>query len=766
MSSNNIMNKTSKNIIDFLNENKITWGYVSRTENNLTYWDTKGKGKYDKPYCSTFNPESFKGGKHNKVYEKYVNKETWIKKVVEKTKKYPTKEISYDTSQIHCVDVDDINLNCDSLKSKYFYSLSKNKRLPHFFCVITNKDNLKLNRCRTVVKKIDVLTCQGSYLWADEKVIGSYDKIENLDLSDIWGLYNISAEEAKTDLRQVQNDDTKKLSINRPKPNISDDIIYLVFSNLSNKRYEDYENWFQIGSWLKWFYDSSPEKALQLFKMFSSKSTRQKDKELLYSDKFDNKFNSFSVKIVYKFYSFLIWLKEDNNDKYIEAQAKLSGDKKCNHIYEIKKEEFEKEHFHIITCNQFFKKIDDKWIGYNKKNFVDIVAEYDYEIEGKYGSKSVGFFTKWLKDRKRRKFNYIDWVPTFKQVPNTYNEFTGFKLDDDYEEYDEEAVHTYLKHIKFLCNENEEYFTYLLYYIAHLFQHPEQRAEVAILFKSIEGTGKDLFIDILQAIIGEEYCLRVSPTDIKRSIFGSSNGAMKHKLLLQFDEIKSKDGYQYIDDIKNLITASHINIKELYKDNMKYTNYLRIFFSTNNENPIKIKDTSRRFFILKILKIMPKSYYQTLGNLLKNKNGLKSILSFFKKLDIGDYHPSKNMPKTEFLKEMAQFNRPLIYEWLEEFTITQKKDKKFYMAVRLLKDYQSFLMDNGYKDYNINSKNFKSMLEVVEGIEYKRSRQGRGYELNKKNVIDFIKSKFNDDIPFITSDEETEDDSDESDDEY
>ncbi len=757
MSNNNITNNImEKNIIEFLNEHNIAWGYVSRCQNNknLTYWDTKGQNKYDKPYCSTFDPVSFKDGKYHKIYEKYQNKETWIKKVVDKTKKYPTDEIAYDTSKIHCVDVDDVDLNCDSLKKKYFYALSKNKKLPHFFCVITNKNKLKLNRCRTVVKKIDVLTCQGSYLWANQKVLGNFEKIENLDISDLWGLYDITPEEAKTDLRQNQNIITKNISIDRPKPKLSDDIIYFVFNSLSHKRYEDYENWFQIGSWLKWFYPL--EQALQLFKMFSSKSTRPKDKQLLYSDKFDRKFKSFNTKIVYKFYSFLIWLKEDNFDKYIEAQNRLSGDKKSNHVYEIKKEEFEKEHFHIITCNQFFKKIEDKWIGYNKKNFVDIVAEYDYEIEGKYGSKSVGFFTKWLKDRNRRKFNFIDWVPTFEPIPNTFNEFEGFKLDDEYDEFDQEAVNTYLKHIKFLCNENEEYFTYLVYYIAHLFQKPEERAEVAVLFKSIEGTGKDLFIDVLQAILGEEYCLRVAPTDIKRSIFGSSNGAMKKKILLQFDEIKSKDGYQYIDDIKNLITASHINIRELYKDNMKYTNYLRIFFSTNNDNPIKIRDTSRRFFILKILKIMPKNYYKKLGNLLKNENGLKSILSFFKKLDIGNYHPAKNMPKTEFLKEMAQFNRPLVYEWLEEFIVTQKKEKSFYTGVELLKDYQHFLLDNGYKEYTINSKTFKAMLEPIEGIEYKRSKRARGFQLYKKIIIEFIKSKFDDDIEFISSDDEEE----------
>ena len=55
-----------------------------------------------------------------------------------------------------------------------------------------------------------------------------------------------------------------------------------------------------------------------------------------------------------------------------------------------------------------------------------------------------------------------------------------------------------------LCSGDEELYGYLMKYIAHALQKPEEKPKVMLIFKSIEeGTGKGTFGELLQLIFGK-----------------------------------------------------------------------------------------------------------------------------------------------------------------------------------------------------------------------------------------------------------------------
>lgn len=701
------------NIRKFLKKHNILWGYISGVES--------------KPYKPHFNIN----GQYFK-YDGYLKDEK-SKNILLESQKYPTACICYDTSRIHCVDIDDDKLNVEKFKKKYNYCLSKNRRLPHFFCKITNYNNLHLAKYKTPIKQIDVLNGCMSWAKANEKVIINNKKIKKLDLSKIYDLYQ--SENIKTEKKEKKIIDKNiKSTVNRPKPTIEQHNILKIFQNLDPSRYENYNTWFQVGCWLHWYFNGS-EEGKNHFRMLSLKSRKPEHKKYIFSPEFDQYWDKINSNVAYSIYTFLIWLKNDNKEQY--DNLKLDSTNKYNQI----KYEFEKDHFHVIKSNAFFKYVMGEWTSYNKAQFQDIVAEYDY-FEGK---KQVSFFSKWIRDKDRRKYLSIDWTPKETiENKNIFNEFQGFKLDDKYKHYDEEAVKIFTDHIKYLCSDHQESYKYFIDYLSHLFQKPFERPQSAVVIVSPEGTGKDLIIDFIASILGSEFCLRTS--NMKRDLFGSSNGGAKNKIVLQLNEVSNLDGFKNIDQIKDIITSEKLIIRQLYQDARPYTNYLRVFVFSNNNNPLKVSYSSRRFFILKLKKVNTKEYYNKLVKVLNNENALKSIYNYFLNLDISKFNPSI-IPDTEGKKYLVDCNKPIIYEFLEDKMKDFKNENVFFSSKELLTQYRAFMDDYGY-DNKFNSKNLKAKLDGVSGIQYGRNGTKRGFKIDFNEIEYFIKEKYGDLIEF------------------
>jgi hypothetical protein len=61
-----------------------------------------------------------------------------------------------------------------------------------------------------------------------------------------------------------------------------------------------------------------------------------------------------------------------------------------------------------------------------------------------------------------------------------------------------------------------------------MFQHPEGKTDTMIVFKGLQGCGKNLIIDMIaNGIIGKEYA--VSTANPERAFFGTFNSLLGNK---------------------------------------------------------------------------------------------------------------------------------------------------------------------------------------------------------------------------------------------
>tara|TARA_R110000796_G_scaffold252443_1_gene386811 strand:+ start:3693 stop:5876 length:2184 start_codon:yes stop_codon:yes gene_type:complete len=435
------------------------------------------------------------------------------------------------------------------------------------------------------------------------------------------------------------------------------------------------------------------------------------------------------------------------------------------------KKEFEKNHFIVEDPLQYIRCYESnegkKITYYSKRDFMDIVAPY--QIDGK------PFFNYWLTDKDRKSFKKIEWYPNLeKSDENNFNTFVGFKgvkLEDN--QIDMDSVNLLLNHISLLVNHEQDSKDYVIKYIADMFQRPEILPQTALLFKSEEGVGKDLFIDILGACLDKNL---VHKEPKMENVLGTFNIAIKNKLIIQLNEVSGSDGFINKELLKDLITAEYLNIRKMRTDIELHKNYMRLFLFTNNKNPIEISSTDRRYQVFQAAKKESKDYYKILAKLLIDKNKINSIFSYFMNYDISEFTPHIDRVITQAYINIKNNSADPIYEFLYDwaknpkkysYKIQEKGDSHYIVINHFDVLYKQFLKE--YFPYiEFKSKYNKQTLLDLGGIDKKISidkKQYRGYQINLHDFIETLELshnvlRCNDDIIELDSDSDIDSDSD------
>lgn len=483
-------------------------------------------------------------------------------------------------------------------------------------------------------------------------------------------------------------------------------------------------------------FNESQVGALMFDGLFIDKNLNEKE----VIDKLNNSSSMYGVK----------WIKKKHDDSIeIDEGIEILDDFGLVKTYANIKEDFEKTHLMIKSPLIFIQEDtykDKKTYNlYGKEDFKTLTAPYTIDIK----DKEVPFINEWLKDSNKRLYKQIDFIPSYDNVSDeTFNTFTGF----DYSDYPitsskHPAIDKYISHMKILVNNCEQSTQYLINYIAHMIQKTTELPAVAILLKSKQGFGKDTFLDVIQKMMGQKYFYRTADLN---EVFGSFNTSLKHKLILQLNELEGKNGFHDKEKIKNLITEEYTNLNEKNIKSYKQTNYIRLFICSNNLTPIEIPHDDRRFVVFKSQRQKPdKSYFQDIRNtIINNDEAVFALYEYFNTIDISNFDIRNDRPLTDAYKEMkdAEIN-PLytyLYENFNDDTYKIEFENK-YKQHKVTKDiyvYSDDLLDS-YKNYlsikdityiKISYKLLKLLLSNI-GIINKQIRIGteriKVYVINK-----------------------------------
>lgn len=444
-------------------------------------------------------------------------------------------------------------------------------------------------------------------------------------------------------------------------------------------------------------------------------------------------------------------------------------DKQNYRDYETVKKEFEKNHFIIqhplMYGREYIKDNYKEYALYSKADFKDLTKKniymYDEKKVNNQGKESYtqkDLIDKWFRDDNIREYKNINFIPKTnledinkKDNKEYYNTFQGFDSEfiKDYT-YNEDIINIFKQHLGLLTNYDEKSILYLENYIADIIQNPDKLPGVSIMFKSKQGFGKDLFLDIISRMIGSKYLYRTANLD---EVFGSFNTSIKDKIILQLNELEGRDGFCQKEKIKNLITEEFTNINEKKIKQYKQNNYIRMFIMTNNISPIEIPHDDRRFVIFKAHCLKPdKDYFNKLVSILNDSNSIKILYQYFKFFKI-TLNLRNDRPFTNAYNEMKDNCINPIYIYLNEIIINDnindyydkdeyKKHKKtndiLIKSIDFYNNYKSYLFNNELSYIKTNFKLVKSLLADIN-IEKKSVKingtSDKYYIFNKSHLI-------------------------------
>ena len=290
------------------------------------------------------------------------------------------------------------------------------------------------------------------------------------------------------------------------------------------------------------------------------------------------------------------------------------------------------------------------------------------------------FLPEWIKDESRRSYERIDFIPSHQKCPDhIYNLFSGFAVEEEQQLEmangyidDEEClrlIEPFLLHCDVLCGGDR---TYLMKQLAQLFQHPDVKTNVGMLFRDMGtllreggGTGKNVWWDFIGSLLGSKYYHTVSDNS---TLYGDFNSMFEGKLLIFIEEADGKDNHKNNDKLKSMGSMKKRTINKKGVAQYEVGEYARLVGATNGRNPIPTRDGQTRwaFFDVDTKYRGNKGYFDTLVKATTDRRARVAFFQYLMRLDTWKtpIEFSTNVPITPAFVDVRQMNAPPILKWL------------------------------------------------------------------------------------------------------
>ena len=550
----------------------------------------------------------------------------------------------------------------------------------------------------------------------------------------------------------------------KPKSPVSIELIERMVNGLNPKEFEQYTMWIQLAYCLYNLAEPDPDNKPNYYKIlnnFLKKCSNYNEAENL---KFFWQIKPAQDEIrKTKIASLYYWLKKQNPELYDELFAindPVSGDidpvyfeTKYKNNYKGGKQYFEQVYFKLNNpaCYCSYDSNTDKYTFISDADLNHIANNF-WTANPKKPEKTIKFLKIWKDDSAIKCYSYIKLVPPpLVCDPRTLNLFTGFVADKltDCQTVDITPI---TDHIKFLCEDNSEYAEYVINFLAHLVQRPAELTRTALVFKGAQGTGKGtLFFWFANKIIGAKYYYTTA--DITNITV--NNDHLNGKLLINLDEASAAETYAGSSLFKNKITEPRITLVNKYVKPFEVENYGRYIFFSNQDNPVKIENTDRRYVIFKTSdkysNLPPNdtnkvTYYNRLFEAMADRNVAYSFMRFLRGRNISEVN-WEDRPLTESYTLSRELNIPVFAEFLEKYcfetehiTFTNNINRTNKHA--FFTEFNNFLTRTKNNKLTMKERTFSAECKKHNFIVYKQNNSDRirYLEIIRVGALEYLKT--------------------------
>lgn len=278
--------------------------------------------------------------------------------------------------------------------------------------------------------------------------------------------------------------------------------------------------------------------------------------------------------------------------------------------------------------------------------------------------KMVSKATMWMGDERRKDFmGGIDFdpsKPTEFPTPNglAMNLWRGWARQP--KQGDWSKLRTHIEQV--VCSGNEEHYTWVLDWMADLFQDPANPKGCALVMHGLEGCGKGTLVEALGRTMGRHYKHLVH----EKHLTGEFNGHLQDALLVFADELVYGGSKKTAGALKAMVTENMLMTERKGVDAQRSKNCVHLCIASNESWFIPAGPESRRWFVLEVAPTHCKNpaWFDAIYDEMDN-GGIEAMMYDLLQREITSN--LKRAPETESLAmQRAMYSdsvRDSVYDW-------------------------------------------------------------------------------------------------------
>lgn len=347
----------------------------------------------------------------------------------------------------------------------------------------------------------------------------------------------------------------------------------------------------------------------------------------------------------------------------------------------------------------------------------------EYPTDKGVGYKPLGKW--WLEHAQRREYLALRFLPGQPEEVDGYlNMWRGWSVMPKAGDWSLMREHVH----RVLADGDEACAEYILRWAAWAVQNPGEPAEVALVLRGGRGTGKGIFARSLKRLFGQHGLQVNSPAQLT----GRFNAHLRDCCLLFADEAIVPGDKAAESVLKGLITEPELTIEGKGVNLVQARNRLHVVMASNEEWVVPAGIDERRFAVFEVSgkHAQDSDYFRAVAEQLR-EGGLAAMLHDLLTMDLGDWHPRRNIPQTDALhaQKAATVNGidALFLDLLRSGDVPARRWVGFnqpFLATSDLRDYAQRHLRR--EDVTLNAVN-KLMRDL--GFEYHDRSRPRGFVL-------------------------------------
>ena len=200
---------------------------------------------------------------------------------------------------------------------------------------------------------------------------------------------------------------------------------------------------------------------------------------------------------------------------------------------------------------------------------------------------------------------------------------------------------------------------YLIKFLAHMLQKPDEKPGVMIVLKGQQGTGKGALLQIVQRI-WQGTSLFTSNIE---HVVGRFTGALELSYVVLLDEALFRGNRKGVDRLKSLLTESRCQIEEKGQPTRSIKSIHRFFATTNHDQfgHTDIDDRRHAFFEVSNCRQNDQEYFGRLFAAINDDNVIAAMMHDLKILDLTSFNvrvaPRTDDHGAQILKSLSGLDR-------------------------------------------------------------------------------------------------------------